>query len=321
MRHFLTTLPLFIVLAACQPANLSPAPVSDDMSRAAILQAREARQLGQPQQALEIMRSIFAQKPGDPQVILNLGYALIANNASEDAVNLYDALIAMRPQDPLGYNGKGVAFDHSGNHMAAKELYEKALLLSPDSPAIQNNLAMSFILSEEPQKAIEILAPLEKTAQSTATIRQNLALAYGIVGDNRNARAINLKDLNEEQTEDNLKFYAHYKKLLAEHKADALTTRALYEPLPGDDETPSAAPKESPAQKAKSVKEKPKKIIDKPAKTPAPKANDNPPVPSGYKPSTSAEYAKENTSETPKEESTSFWGYPAEPSYPSSEKR
>lgn len=310
---------MYRILAALLLTFSLPAHAEEELSGMAILQARQARAIQQPQQALAIMQQAYSQQPGDPKIIMNLGYALIAAGQAREAVSLYDMLIAMQPENPMAYNGKAIAFDYTGNHYAAQELYDKALALESDSAIIQNNLAMSYILDDQPQKAIALLKPIAQKPDVPAALRQNLALAYGLAGDETNALAMNLKDLPEKEAAENLKFYAFYKKQRAELRSDEEISRALLSP-PSKPKTVAKTEAKTPMPTPEATSIANKKLP--PAKT-AP-SEENPAalapaagakLPKGYKPSPSAVDSLAQEPEE-KEESKTFLGFSSTPNYP-----
>lgn len=171
------------------------------------------RKLGQPKDAVTVMRAAEARSPGNIQVLSQLAYALIDARQPEKAVDIFDKLIAVDPNDAMHLSGKAVAFDHAGNHVAAQEIYQQALALAPDSSAIRNNLAMSMILNGQYDEAVALLEELAARADATPTVRSNLALAYGLQGDTDKAMAVGGQRLTPKQAQDNLKFYEEYGRL------------------------------------------------------------------------------------------------------------
>ena len=182
------------------------------------------RKAGQTKDAIAVMRDAEKRQPDNEAVLAHLGYALIANKDYQDAVKTFDMLTAINHESLTGYNGKAVAFDNAGNHTAAQELYQKALAIEPGSPTIQNNLALSMILNNQPDTAISLLEPLSKKKGAAPTVRHNLALAYGVKGNKKRAREINLLDMSPEQAAQNQKFYERYAKMLNKQKVEALSS-------------------------------------------------------------------------------------------------
>lgn len=269
---------------------------------------------GKAQESVALMREAEKKAPADEAVLLELGYALIADNQPEEAVNVFDKLTAINHDSASAYNGKAVAFDHAGNHVAAQEIYQKALKLAPTSTTIQNNLALSMILNDQVDTAISLLEPISHRPNAPAAIRHNLALAYGVKGDMARARAINLKDMTPAQAEENEKFYAYYTQMLKKQKIDAVAgtlkldlndASDMTEPieLTKAPETKAKPAKKAPAAKSETPKAKAKAAAKVPVTEVYPE-EETPPAP--------AESVKEPVASDGK-----FMGYDATPTYPS----
>jgi Flp pilus assembly protein TadD len=380
IRLSMRTLPILalMLLAACQPQDASDAALNeqdkaglqaaeaarqsgdlakagklyeqlaarDDSSAAVyIAMASNYRRMGKPQEAAATLRKAQTRYPGDPKLLSQLGYALIAAKKPEEAVLVFDELIAMQPDNASAYNGKAVAFDHAGNHVAAQEIYQKALSLAPSSTAIRNNQALSLILSDEIDEAIARLEPLTRSSSATATMRQNLALAYGLKGNRERARELNLKDVSEQQANENLRFYEKYAHLrsaqnasprademqsafteindadsgMEEAKAPPVAPMSIADeaaPIPGGAAEPVTAEpvkeEKAIAKPAETIQEKPpeEKSVTKPAleviAESAPAAGES---------------EAESEEDEPDKEEAGFFGKDATPQFPSGERR
>ncbi|MBY0407471.1 MAG: hypothetical protein K2Q01_07245, partial [Rickettsiales bacterium] len=168
------------------------------------------------------------------------------------------------------------------------DIYQQGLTFSPDSIALRNNLAMSLILYGEPKKAIPLLESLHEQNTANQTVRQNLALAYGLSGDSKKALELNLKDLPEQEAEENLRFYRTYMQKYkkpsrnAAHEGigftdtdEAIKTKPVRKPKPAP--AVKEEPKPTPAPVAPVAKEEPKEIPPAPEVKAEPK--DIPPTP------------------------------------------
>lgn len=228
------------IAVVCMPLCL-PARAEDISSDEAMQKAAEYRANGQSQDAVQLLKRAQKEDPENAILLRQLGYALVATDNPQEAVNVFDQLIALTPDDARAYSGKAVAFDHAGNHTAAQELHEKALALDGNSPAVRNNMALSYILDGQPDKAIALLKPLAKS--DNPTIRQNLALAYGVKGEKAKALELAKHDLSEKEAQENLKFYDRYAKALAEQKTDDLNAHVTADniALPDEAEAPAIA--------------------------------------------------------------------------------
>ncbi|MDE3059701.1 MAG: tetratricopeptide repeat protein [Pseudomonadota bacterium] len=243
-----------VLLAACTP----DAPHGKKADTQGVVQAADnLRKSGDAGGAVRMLRDAQAKTPEDPDVLLHLGYALIAADEPEEAVNIFDKLLALHPDNALAYGGKAVAFDHAGNHLAAQDLYEKALAITPDSLSLQNNLAMSMILNDQLDQALALLEKLNRR-ESNPTVRQNLAMAYALTGDSKKALALNLETLSPEQAQENMRFYEEYQrrhKTKPAHKKQESIGFAetpgimdsMMDKAPADAPAPASQPKAKPA--------------------------------------------------------------------------
>lgn len=164
---------------------------------------------GQPQKAVGYLREGLKLQPQHPELLTELGFALIRSQKPQDALTALEQAIAAKPS-ASALNGKGVALDMQGQHTQAQAAYHQGLALAPEDAAIGNNLALSLILSDKYDEAIALLEPLTARPEARSTERQNLALAYGLKGDKERAIALGLKDLPQEQVQENVKFYELY---------------------------------------------------------------------------------------------------------------
>lgn len=183
-----------------------------DSVETAIELASMTRKMGNPQQALMLMRSAQDKEPANTGVMTQLGYALIDSGQIKEAVAVFDRLMAMKHDDAAAYNGKAVAFDSAGNHIVAQKLYRQALTFAPGAANVQNNLAMSMILNGQVKEAAAILEPLYARHPTNATIRHNLAMAYGMTGNRTKSLELNMLDMSEAEAKENLKYYREYAK-------------------------------------------------------------------------------------------------------------
>jgi Flp pilus assembly protein TadD len=242
-------------VAYSQIVARNPKSVEASLELAAIY-----RKLGQSDKSLALMRAFEPHAIDNPQVLAQLGYALIDMNEPRGAIAVFDKLMAIKNNYPDAYNGKAVAFDHTGNHAAAQELYRRALNLSPGAPHIQNNLSMSLILDGKSKEAIAFLEPLYEQDKNNKVIRHNLAMAYGINGQDKKSMELNLVDLSKDQAQENLIYYKEFarrQKLVQKNIAkitDTVKPVAMPAPTPAQpveavaEITPTTAPQtEAPA--------------------------------------------------------------------------
>lgn len=231
-----------------------------DSAPAAIALAAMQRKMGQPEQALMLMRRMEIQYPSDPDIMTQIGYAQVDLGQTQEAVRTFDRLMALKHHNAAAYNGKGVAFDSAGNHVAAQHLYEHALKLDPNAVNIKNNLAMSKILTGHPQEAIALLEPLHAAEPDNSIIRHNLAMAYGMAGRDSRSLELNMVDLTREQAEENLKFYKDYASKQTPYKRPLIASSYKDVPM-----LESKAPDSKPAPARVASRVEPEKHITPPA--------------------------------------------------------
>ena len=173
------------------------------------------------------------------------GYAraLLGLNRPEAAIVHYQAVLKQDPNDLQSLNGLGVAYDLSGQHDAAQAAYRAGLAVAPESMLLRNNLGLSLSLAGHHKEALELLRALADEPGAKARNRQNLALAYGLAGDLVAAERVSRLDLDEEDVQNNLGYYAALAAVdderkraaalgvhapeLSDHAADAETGRRL----------------------------------------------------------------------------------------------
>ena len=159
-------------------------------------------------QALKLLSDSLKNDPENTDILRMIANIKIDAGESEQALKMLDDAIKYDPEYGLLYNSRGVAMDMLARHKAARDDYEKAISLDNENATIfKSNLAMSYIMTEYYSKAIHLLEPLADSSESTPSVRQNLALAYGLKGDKVNAKKYGLKDLNEKQVNENIRFY------------------------------------------------------------------------------------------------------------------
>ena len=192
--------------------------------------------------ALEEDRKI---EPDNAGICRNLGRAYIALNEPKKAQEAYLASLALDPTNPRTLNGLGIAYDIDGDHDTAQSHYHAGLSMAPGNIDLLNNLAYSYISAKKYDEAIKILSPLVDSPNATARQRQNLALAYGLKGDESNARKIASRDLTPAAIDRNLKIYRELRNDPQHSLAMANIGRPGYT-QPTDSSVPEMAPPPGP---------------------------------------------------------------------------
>ena len=117
--------------------------------------------------------------------------------------------------------------------------------MAPGNIDLLNNLAYSYISAKKYDEAIKILSPLVDSPNATTRQRQNLALAYGLKGDESNARKIASRDLTPAAIDRNLKIYRELRNDPQHSLAMANIGRPGYT-QPTDGSVPDMAPPPGP---------------------------------------------------------------------------
>lgn len=148
-----------IASAAEQSGDLGSATVF--YRRAALLQpdlvaaevgtARTLAQVGDVDQALDVLRGAHARLPGDGDLTKMLGRLLVVAKRPADAVTVFDEGLATNPRATALLVGKGVALDKLGRHLDAQQAYGAALAIDPGDATARDNLALSKTLGTGPQ--------------------------------------------------------------------------------------------------------------------------------------------------------------------------
>jgi len=230
-----------LMLAGC--ATGDPHHFDQDKSEIALLKAGDtARDGGDLRSAVALYQQAAAIAPKDPAPWDRIGGALFQTGAYADAFTALKAsdqrdpnnpvterklgklaLALGRPEQALGFflaaqkqvgddaqiwNGLGIAHDSLGQHTEAQSDYQKAMKLAPDNLAYRNNFGLSQTLAGNYPGAIATLTAVVADARATARYRQNLALAYGLAGDYVKASIAARKDIGDNASANNQKYYS-----------------------------------------------------------------------------------------------------------------
>lgn len=93
----------------------------------------------QLQEAEDAAKEIISIYPNSPVGYVDLAYAFLNGNHTEEAIKIADKALDVSPIDAEALRVKGIAYSDLDNNPAAKECFEKALALSPDNPEIMRD--------------------------------------------------------------------------------------------------------------------------------------------------------------------------------------
>ncbi len=208
-------------LEAAERDYLQAAALSGDGIDAHLALARLYEKRLETGKARAMLEAALERQPNHALANYLLGKLYLESHEYAKAEEAFLTGLATKPEDLDLSAGIGVARDMQGRHAEAQEMYLKALRANPKAGLanLRTNLAMSYLLSNQPAKAIEVLEPEMKNPRASTVTRHNLALAYGLMGRDRDAKAL-LKGEVDEDTR--LLMVARLKQYIRERDADRL---------------------------------------------------------------------------------------------------
>jgi Flp pilus assembly protein TadD len=158
--------------------------------------------------AIAVFQGVPAKTQAALGAALGLERAYLALGALPKAMAAADRAHAIAPEDRRVLVDRGIALDIAGRHDEAQSSYRAVLAKAPHDRAARVDLALSLTIAGRYAEAIDILTPIALSSTATARERQNLALAYGLKGDDTEAKTLSRLDLDAAQTAANLRFFA-----------------------------------------------------------------------------------------------------------------
>ncbi|MBK8908048.1 MAG: tetratricopeptide repeat protein [Rhodospirillales bacterium] len=105
--------------------------------------------LDRPEEAEALLREMSAERPDDPQPLIELGDIQRRGESFEEAAKSYDAAFKRIPEVGPQHWGilyaRGIAFERSGQWDRAEADFLKALEFQPDQPLVLNYLGYSWV--------------------------------------------------------------------------------------------------------------------------------------------------------------------------------
>jgi pentatricopeptide repeat protein len=96
---------------------------------------------GKADKAMALLQEMNQKFPGNAQLLVLTGQALVAQNKDDEAVQSYKAAVAAQPKDPLGYNALYEFYDRKKNLDAAVDTIQAGLRELPGNPNFRLALA------------------------------------------------------------------------------------------------------------------------------------------------------------------------------------
>ena len=176
--------------------------------KAAVSFSKALRAVDNNEEALRVMQNTRSRISTDPDVMLELGKVLIANERAHEAVRPIEQSISLgKSEDWSAYSALGVAYDKIGRHKDAQAQYDVALGLAPNKAQILNNKGLSYALQGRPALAERTLRQATAQPDGTARIRQNFALVLALSGQGTEAERLARSDLPPAIAEQNVRYY------------------------------------------------------------------------------------------------------------------
>ena len=115
---------------------------------------------GRPEQAIEPLRALAADYPGERVVFSLLGQVLAGRGRVSEARAAYEKAIALDSSTPRAHNFVGHLYILEGQYEKARRSYAEALKRMPPGAApgqVRYSVAFSYLYEDKPDKAIESL--------------------------------------------------------------------------------------------------------------------------------------------------------------------
>lgn len=160
-------------IAAAAPLELLPVPLL-------VAVAEQLQDLGGD--AVEFLKRVDRELPGDFGVNFRMGFALMCKQNPDEAVGYYRAALAIRPE-PVVYNNLAYALRASGKVDEAIACYERAIQLNPKYAPAHSNLGIALKAQGKAEPAIDCFRRALELDADFAPAHNNLAIALKKQGD------------------------------------------------------------------------------------------------------------------------------------------
>ncbi|MEM9422346.1 MAG: tetratricopeptide repeat protein, partial [Pseudomonadota bacterium] len=116
--------------------------------KVAVSFSKALRAVDNNEEALRVIKHAAIRIGSHPDVLLEEGKTLIANDRPHEAIRPIEKSISMgNTDDWSAYSALGVAYDKIGKHRHAIQQYDTALTLAPNKAQVLNNKGLSYAMA------------------------------------------------------------------------------------------------------------------------------------------------------------------------------
>ena len=115
---------------------------------------------GEVEGRIKSLQAQLADKPEDPQLMVQLGFALIEANRFEDAIVSFQRTLSFQPDQVDALVGMGIAYQFMSKPTEALAQYDKALQVDPNSEFAK--IRKGYLLASMPDRREEALKLLRE---------------------------------------------------------------------------------------------------------------------------------------------------------------
>ncbi len=146
--------------------------------------------IGNPDNAIALIRRAIALRPGFTEAQNDLGNILLETGKLEAAAVVFRKLLRLRPQHADAYNNLGVILKNQGNHEEAVRAYKKAIQLNPKNAGQHFNLGNTFKELERYDEAVAAYRRVIELEPAHTDAYQHLSATLRRTGKLRESRTV-----------------------------------------------------------------------------------------------------------------------------------
>lgn len=140
------------------------------------------RGIGSNERAVEVLSEVLVIHPNEPDLLMALGRALMADNNPLAAARAFEQAAQIEPGRTAAWAALGTALDRMERHKDAQDCYRKALAIEPERTSTLANYGLSLALSGDLAGAETQLRAAAQQPDSNVQVTENLALILGLQG-------------------------------------------------------------------------------------------------------------------------------------------